>query len=103
MLIIIIILDGAPLLGRESQAFPSIFAYGCMYVCVCVRMCVYVCLYLCVCACMGAIMCALPSLWLSLRKKIEFHGHAIPGAFGVACGAIPDDNADASHRYKGHT
>ena len=29
----------------------------------------------------------------SLSQNIKFHGHAIPGAVGVACGAIPDDNA----------
>ena len=73
-----------------------------VYVCVlvCVHKCVYVCLYVCVRACMAAYMCALPYLWL--KPKYQLSWAPIPGAVGVACGAIPDDNTDANHRYEGH-
>ena len=53
-------------------------------------MCVYVHVWLCIC-----VLCHL----CGLSHNIEFHGHAISGAVGVVCGAIPDDNADANHRH----
>ena len=49
-------------------------------------------------------ICAYVRVWLliyvlcrlyGLSQNIEFHGHAIPGAVGVARVAIPDDKADA--------
>ena len=52
----------------------------CVYVRVCVRRCVLCSIY-------------------GLSKNFECYEDAIPGAVGVACGAIFDDNADASQRY----
>src|SRR6218665_2554889 len=70
-----------------------------LYVCTCACMCACMCAYVCTSAC----MCAYMHVWLhicvlcclcGLSQNIEFHGHAIPEAVGVACRAIPDDNDD---------
>ena len=67
--------------------------YAFVCVLVCVHMCVYVSVWLRIC-----VFCGL----CGLSQNIEFQGHAIPGAVGVSCGAIPDDNAYANQRYFVH-
>ena len=85
-----------PKTGKTSLSLP-LFAYGCdvcLYVRVCVLVCVLVSVRMCVCGCL-CVFCRL----CGLSQNIEFHGNAIPESVGVACGAIPDDDADANHRH----
>ena len=92
----------SPVLGWEKQVLPFRF---CKWQHVCVLVCVHMYVYVCVC------VCAYVRVWLCicvlcrlcpLSQNIEFHGLATPGAVGVACGAIPDDNTNANHCYFMH-
>ena len=61
-----------------------------MHVCLCMCICVLVCVHMRMYGCVYIVLCHL----CGVSQNIEFHGHVIPGAVSVACGAIPDDNAD---------
>ena len=74
-----------PRMGKTSPSLQFLHMAACMRACMCACMCAYVHVWLC--------------LTFGLSQNIEFHGHAIPGAVGVLCSAIPDHNADANQRY----
>ena len=71
---------------------------ACMCICVFVCVLVHVCVRMCDGACMAAYMFALPPLWLKSKYRISW----ARDTRRFACGAIPDDNADANHRYFVH-
>ena len=59
-----------------------------------------VCFYVCIIYVLEWLLICVIFRLCGLSQNIEFYATAIPGADGVDCGAIRDDNADANHRYK---
>ena len=74
---------------RMENVSPSL-SFSLMAACMCACMCAYVHVWLHIC-----VLCCL----CGLSQNIEFRGLAIPGAVGVACGAILDGNADGNRCY----
>jgi len=81
-----------PIMGRTSPFLP--FSLMAARMCACVPVCVLVSVHMCV----WLHICVLCH-HCSLSQNIKFHGHAIPGAVGIACGASTDENADANQCY----